>query len=111
MVLLGAGSAAVAVGVTLDVIAAIRRPDVTTACGTVGDAQVCRASERDGISSSNTLAVVGDALWIVGGIAAATGLVLVITPKDTPSKERTASTWLAPLGAPRGGGLSLSHRF
>ncbi len=76
VVLLGVGGAAVAVGVTLDIIAGIRRPAADTACKTEGAGQICKSSSRDAISSSNTLALAGDILWIVGAAAAAGGAAL-----------------------------------
>jgi tetratricopeptide (TPR) repeat protein len=109
VVLLGVGGAAVAVGVTLDIIAGIRRPDPATACATSGGSQICKASSRDAIASSNTLALAGDILWIAGAVAAAGGAALVITHKAPAGKDATAptATWIAPAGA----GFIAGHSF
>ena len=109
VVLLGVGGAAIAVGVTLDIIAGIRRPAVDTACQTVGGARICKSSSRDAISSSNTLALAGDILWIVGAAAAVGGAALVITHKPPAGKEGTppTATWIAPAGA----GFMAGHSF
>ncbi len=109
VVLLGVGGAAVAVGVTLDIIAGIRRPAADTACRTVSGAQICKASSRDAIASSNTLALAGDILWIVGAAAAVGGAALIITHKPPPSREGTppTATWIAPAGA----GFMAGHSF
>ena len=111
VVLLGVGGAAVAVGVTLDIIAGIRRPAVDAACATVDGAQICKSSSRDAISSSNSLALAGDILWIVGAAAAAGGAVLVITHKapasDSKSGAAPTATWFAPAGA----GFIAGHSF
>jgi tetratricopeptide (TPR) repeat protein len=109
VVLLGVGGAAIAVGVTLDIIAGIRRPAADTACRTVGGAQICGASSRDAIASSNTLALAGDILWIVGAAAAVGGAALVITHKPPPGSEGTppTATWIAPAGA----GFMAGHSF
>ncbi|MFO0758187.1 MAG: tetratricopeptide repeat protein [Byssovorax sp.] len=123
VVLMGGGGALIAVGVTLDVLANGRRPDASTSCRPAGDSQICLASAKDGIESSNRLALIGDTLWIAGSAAAAVGLVLVIThksgaPADTKDTKDTkdakppkATTWLAPSSLPGGGGLTFSGRF
>jgi tetratricopeptide (TPR) repeat protein len=107
VVLLGVGGAAVAVGVTLDIIAGIRRPAVETACATTSAGQICKSSSRDAITSSNTLALVGDIVWIAGAVAVAGGATLMILHK--PPKEGTppTATWIAPAGA----GFIAGHSF
>ncbi len=110
VVLLGVGGAAVAVGVTLDIIAGIRRPATDTACAVVDGATICKASSRDAITSSNTLALAGDILWIAGAAAVAGGAVLVIThkaPTDSKSGAAPTATWIAPAGA----GFLAGHSF
>ena len=107
VVLLGVGGAAVAVGVTLDIIAGIRRPAVDTACATTSTGQICKASSRDAIVSSNTLALAGDILWIAGAAAAAGGAVLIITHKAPKDSAPPTATWIAPAGA----GFVAGHSF
>lgn len=109
-VLTGVGGAAVIVGVVLDIVAKTKRPGAD-ACVAVGDNTFCKASAADAIKSSNTLAGVGDALWIGGAAIAATGAVLLFVlrpsapgaPKDTPPP----TAWIAP--AP--GGIMLGGTF
>lgn len=107
VVLLGVGGAAVAVGVTLDIIAGIRRPAIDTACATTSTGQICKASSRDAIVSSNTLALAGDILWIAGAAAAAGGAVLIITHKAPKDSAPPTATWIAPAGA----GFVAGHSF
>ena len=107
IVLLGVGGAAVAVGVTLDIIAGARRPDVATACATTSAGQICKASARDAITSSNTLALVGDIVWIVGAAAVAGGATLIITHKAPKDGAPPTATWIAPAGA----GFLAGHSF
>lgn len=115
VILMGGGGALIAVGVTLDVLAAGRRPDPATACRPSGSSQICLASAKDGIESSNRLALVGDILWATGGAAAAVGLVLVITHKSGPAKDAKelpkAASWIAPQPMLGGGGLRFEGRF
>lgn len=107
VVLLGVGGAAVAVGVTLDIIAGIRRPAVETACATSGATQICKVSSRDAIVSSNTLALVGDIVWIAGAVAVAGGVTLMLTHKAPKEGAPPTATWIAPAGA----GFVAGHTF
>lgn len=110
--LAGAGVAMVAGGVVLDVIAVGKRPDEAEACRAVGDRQVCRAADEDAIKTSNTMAYIGDVLWITGGIAAAAGVVLIVT-QVTASKPKPDATSLriTPVVGPQGGGFVVGARF
>ncbi len=107
VVLVGVGGAAIAVGVTLDIIAGIRRPAAATACAPSGTGQICKASARDAIVSSNTLALAGDILWIAGAAAAAGGAALIITHKAPKDSAPPTATWIAPAGA----GILVGHSF
>ena len=107
VVLLGVGGAAVAVGVTLDIIAGIRRPAAETACAKSGATQICKVSSRDAISSSNTLALVGDIVWIAGAVAVAGGVTLMLTHKAPKEGAPPTATWIAPAGA----GFVAGHTF
>lgn len=107
VVLVGVGGAAIIAGVTLDIIAGIRRPAADTACAKASDGQICKASSRDAIQSSNTLALAGDILWIVGAAAAAGGAALVITHKPEAKEGPPTATWIAPAGA----GFVVGHSF
>jgi tetratricopeptide (TPR) repeat protein len=107
VVLVGVGGAAIAVGVTLDIIAGIRRPAADTACAPSGTGQICKTSARDAIVSSNTLALAGDILWIAGAAAAAGGAALIITHKAPKDSAPPTATWIAPAGA----GILVGHSF
>jgi tetratricopeptide (TPR) repeat protein len=111
LALTGAGGVAVIVGVTLDIVASQNRPD-SKACAVDKEAQICLSSARDQISSSNTLATVGDILWITGAAATAAGLALIFTYK---AKEKPAAPAIqiifAPTVAPQRAGLLFQHRF
>jgi tetratricopeptide (TPR) repeat protein len=119
--LAGAGVGAVAVGLTLGFVAASRRPEPGEVCATSGDRQLCRESSRDEIESSNTLAIVGDVIWIVGALATASGVALVVTnlpPSDGPGPESSTAdsgakgrTSIAPRLGRDGGGLWLRRTF
>lgn len=110
--LAGAGVAMVAGGVVLDLVAVGKRPDEAEACRAAGDRQVCRVSDQDAIKSSNTLAYVGDVLWITGGIAAAAGVVLIVTgvTSSKPAADATALR-ITPVIGPQGGGFVVGARF
>ncbi|MFT3773106.1 MAG: hypothetical protein QM820_47605 [Minicystis sp.] len=108
VVLTGVGGAALLTGVVLDVVAKTKRPG-SDACVTVKEETFCKASAADAIKSSNTLAVVGDALWIGGAAVAATGAVLIIVLK-APAPKDTApppTAWVRP--AP--GGIVIGGTF
>jgi len=109
-VIAGGGIGAVVVGVTLDVVAAARRPDASASCKASGDRQVCTTASKDGIESSNTLALVGDIIWIAGGLAVAGGAVLVLT-QGARSDKQPATARIAPVVTPRGGGVAMTGRF
>ncbi|APR76287.1 Hypothetical protein A7982_01634 [Minicystis rosea] len=108
VVLAGAGGAAFISGIIIDVVAKTKRPGAD-ACVTVKDDTFCRASAADAIKSSNTLAVVGDALWIGGAAIAATGAVLIVVLKPPAPKDSTPppTAWVRP--AP--GGIVVGGTF
>jgi tetratricopeptide (TPR) repeat protein len=110
--LAGAGAAMVIGGVVLDVVAVGKRPAEEEACRAAGDRQVCRASQQDAIKTSNTLAYVGDVLWITGGVAAAAGIVLIVT-QSGPSKPKADATALkvTPIMGPTGAGVFVGASF
>jgi tetratricopeptide (TPR) repeat protein len=110
--LAGAGAAMVIGGVVLDVVAVGKRPAEDEACRAAGDRQVCRASQQDAIKTSNTLAYVGDVLWITGSVAAAAGIVLIVTQSGA-SKPKADATALkvTPVMGPTGAGLFVGASF
>lgn len=112
VVLAGVGAAAVAAGVTLDIIASGKRPDEGDACRPLGGNQICRASEQDRIESSNGLAVAGDVLWIAGGVMATVGVVLLVTQSGSAASKETAGAMrVVPIVTPRGAGVTIGRTF
>jgi tetratricopeptide (TPR) repeat protein len=116
--LVGSGVAFVAAGVALDLVAASRRPNVSTACQSLGDLHICRDSVESAIRKSNTLAITGDVLWIAGTVATVGGAGLVVWGRSTrektapsPANGATSAAWLVPFAAPAGGGLALTGRM
>lgn len=109
LALSGAGGLAVIVGVTLDILASQKRPDATS-CITEKAGPICLSSARDQISSSNTLATVGDILWITGAAATAAGLALIFTYKERPASPAIQIIF-APTVAPQRAGLLIERRF
>jgi tetratricopeptide (TPR) repeat protein len=111
LVVMGAGVAAVGVGVTLDLVAAGERPSAQSACVTTAAGPLCKASDRSAILSSNTFASVGDVLWIAGSAVAVGGLVLVLTHRDAPAKEPAVGWYVVPAVSPTLGGVAAFGRF
>lgn len=107
----GAGAALVVGGVVLDLVAVGKRPDEAQACRAVGERQVCRVSDQDAIKSSNTLAFVGDVMWIAGGVTAAVGAVLIVTHLTSTPKANATGLWIAPVAGPTGAGVAAGARF
>jgi hypothetical protein len=119
------GLAAVVTGVILDAVAGGSRPSEETACGSGADGQVCRASLRDDIEKSNTLAIAGDVTWIAGSAITVTGAVLLLTayvggdaePEAAPAASGAAAgrfapkPLLVPVLGPGQLGLGLVGRF
>ncbi|MBI4952083.1 MAG: hypothetical protein HY908_08620 [Myxococcales bacterium] len=110
-VLTGIGGAAVIAGLSMDGVAASRRPDGATVCSTTTDLQLCRASARDDIAGSNALALAGDVSWILGAAAVVTGVVLVVTAPPVPSIDAEPEIGLALEVGPAGVGAVARGRF
>jgi tetratricopeptide (TPR) repeat protein len=110
LVLAGSGGVAVIIGVALDIAASGKRPDAK-ACGIANNEQICLTTARDQISASNTLATVGDVLWIAGLAAAAGGVALIFTQKSKPTEGRPPTTAFLPMVTPRSAGFLLERRF
>lgn len=113
IVLAGVGVGAVGAGVVLDVVANGKRPDETKVCRRAGDKQLCLASEKQSIETSNRLAFVGDVLWIGGAVAAAAGTVLIVTHHLSRSKAKrdSGSAFVAPVVNPQGGYIGVIGSF
>lgn len=110
LVLIGVGGAAIIAGVSLDIVAAGKRPDATKVCKSAGDKSLCLSSAKDDIGTSKTLALAGDITWAVGAAAAAAGVALVITKKVMASREAQAPPPAAMI-VPNGAGLAVIGRF
>lgn len=112
LAILGAGGALVGVGVALDLVANAERQEARAACKPGSDGRlVCLASVREGISRSNTLANVGDALWIGGATAVVAGAALAIVKPRWLTATATLTPQIAPQIARGGGGLVIEGRF
>lgn len=114
--MVGVGGAAVIAGLVMDGVAAAKRPSQEEACTESGDGLLCRDALRDDIESSNTLALAGDVTWIVGGLVAAGGVVVLLTlaGDDGPTandEDARVAPKLVPWVGPNGGGLGVSGRF
>jgi tetratricopeptide (TPR) repeat protein len=106
-ILAGAGGVLAITGVSIDIAAKGKRP-ASSACKAANGNTYCLDSAADAIKSSNTLAIVGDALWIGGAAAAAAGVVLIVVLKPKEAKDAGPKTaWIAP--AP--GGMALGGTF
>ncbi len=110
--MVGVGGAAVIAGLVMDGVAASKRPSEDEACTESGNGLLCRDALRDDIESSNTLAIAGDVTWIVGGIVAAGGVVVLLTLAGDDTATETAHTpQVVPWVGPGGGGVGVSGRF
>lgn len=124
----GAGVLAVGTGILLGAVGAGQRPDAGEACATSGDRTLCKASAKDAIEGSSTLAVAGDVTWITGAVLVAAGGALLFTLPDAPApgKEgekkgsagarrdaRSPRRWIsvAPVVGATGGGVGVQGAF
>lgn len=105
VILAGSGGALAVAGVAVDVVAKTKRPP-SGDCADVNGKTFCKSTAADAVKSSNTLAIVGDALWITGAAAAAAGvtLIFVLKPKD----QTPATTGYI---TPAAGGFVMGARF
>lgn len=106
------GGALLIAGLSIDAAASGKRPDSALCKAAPNGNTYCQSSAADALKSSNTLAIVGDILWITGAAAAAGGVTLLILqkpkPRDTsPPSAPSPSAWVTPVP----GGLMLSGRF
>jgi hypothetical protein len=117
VILGGVGLGAVIAGVVVDIVAAKDRPAAGACKAQASGPPLCLSSASGAITTSNHLAVGGDATWITGAILAAAGVTLAIVrrPKDTAPPP---SAWVAPFvtggagpGAPTGAGIAVGGRF
>jgi len=111
--MVGTGAAAVIAGLVMDGVAASKRPNEEEACTQSGPGLLCRDALRSDIESSNTLAIAGDATWIVGSLVAAGGVVVLLTLATGDDGDATdgADAKLLPWVGPNGGGVGVVGRF
>jgi hypothetical protein len=118
VILGGVGVAAVLAGVVVDILAAKDRP-AAGACKTEGGGPtLCLSSASGGITTSNHLAVGGDATWITGVVLAATGATLAIVRRPKSPAAPPPSGWVAPMvvgsatsSLPAGAGIAVGGQF
>jgi hypothetical protein len=103
---IGTGLAVVVAGAVTGALALGKSNDLEDRCP---DKQSCPASNRDLKTSADTLSLTTNVLLPLGGVVAATGLVLVILGKKQQKTERALS--LRPGGGPGGGGVLVEGRF
>jgi hypothetical protein len=106
----GLGAVGLAVGATFGLVALDRRASLQIACG--GDAGACSASKSqvdDIQSAARTASTVSTVSFIVGGVAVAGGVALVLTaPKRASSQAaRRDGLRVAPAVGTGGGGMTL----
>jgi hypothetical protein len=110
------GVAAVIAGVTVDGVAASKRPPSSLCMKSSSGQTLCQVAAESGITTSNRMAIAGDVTWIVGAAAVAAGVVLVIVKRSRPASDAAPppaaappppAAWLVP--AP--GGLMLGGSF
>ncbi|MGE0786593.1 MAG: hypothetical protein AB7S26_13055 [Sandaracinaceae bacterium] len=97
-VVLGVGAAAVVVGIIVGAFGVFQDDDLTGMCPTRLD---CSPDLATRYSQAQTLAGVGDGLWIGGAVVAAVGLVLTLVLTEDDS-EVSAGTTLAVGCGPSG---------
>lgn len=103
-IVMGAGGAALITGLILGGVALAQDGGVGDMCPS---RMSCPDSLRGQYDDAQTLALVGDILWISGAVIAATGLVLTLVLHDDSGESATASMSCGPGGC----GLSLEGSF
>lgn len=99
---LGGGAALMAGGGVMGILALGKKNDLNCA-----DDGICAPSQEDTLNSANTFATVSTILFGVGGAAAVTGIVLLVT--DKPARGESAHKGVVPLVGL--GSVGLSGRF
>lgn len=106
-ILTGGGGALLITGIVLDAVAGGKRPDAALCKDAANGNTYCQPAAGDAVKSSNTLASVGDALWITGALAAAGGVTLLFVLKPKPLDEAPKAAWIAPMP----GGVMVGGQF
>jgi hypothetical protein len=101
-------------GVAVDLVANGKRPSPSLCMKTSNGQTLCQVAAKGPISTSNTMAIAGDVTWIVGSLAVAAGVVLVVVRKK-PARDMAApppaAAWVAPMVGVDGGGAVLGGSF
>ena len=98
-ILLGAGGALVVTGLVLGGVALGSDGDIGAMCPS---RDACDPSLRSQYDDAQTLALVGDVLWIGGAVVAATGLVLTFVLTEGGGESATAAVSCGPTGCHAG---------
>ena len=94
-ILMAAGGAAIIVGLILDGVALGRDGDFEAMCPGRTNCDPALRSQWD---ETQTMAVAGDALWIIGAVVAATGLVLTFVLTEGGDDQASAALSCGPGG-------------
>lgn len=95
---LGLGAAGLAVGVTTGLMASSKKSSLESSDQCVD--RVCGPDQYDSVDSYNSLRTMSTVGFIVGGVAAAGGMVLLLTaPESEPTKEAGITPLIGPLSA------------
>ncbi len=84
----------------------------TNKCRTESSVLVCPNSTKDDFSSASSLAKMSTALWVVGGVATAAGVGMIVWGGPSHAEhEASAALKLLPLLGPRDAGLFAAGSF
>jgi hypothetical protein len=107
-VLLGVGGATLIVGVVTGAMAVSHANTLDDNCT---GKECANPSDMELADSMDALAITTDVLLPVGGLAAVTGMVLLIVGRDFSKSSRQKDVSVAPWMAPGRGGVVLEGRF
>jgi hypothetical protein len=106
----GTGVLGFAVGAIVGGLA-VSKVSKTNGDPTLCSAKTCNAAGTDAQHSAATLAHVSTVGFVVGGVALATGVVLIATSKGGKKKEAPSAARVVPVVGPGGGALAVIGRF
>jgi tetratricopeptide (TPR) repeat protein len=108
--MVGVGGAAVVVGVVLDILAGVQRPNRDEVCTDQDGNLLCLDDERGNIELTNRLAIAGDVTWIAGLVIGAAGGGILVWQAFGQGDE-AADARVTPWIGPGVGGVGVSGRF
>lgn len=103
-IVMGVGGAALVSGIIMGAVALVQNGDQVARCPSLMN---CPEDLRADVNQTQTIAAVGDALWIGGALIAAGGLVLTLVLQE----DEDSSTSAALIGTPGGGVIGLEGSF